>query len=79
MSDLEKSFQHLNSNFQQFYQVDKLEEIAHPDCPILDTLRSSQEHYTDEEFITAGGEKKIYRVRDLQVIANAIAFSTLGS
>ncbi|EDM29627.1 probable serine/threonine-protein kinase pknB [Lentisphaera araneosa HTCC2155] len=66
MSDLEKSFQHLNSNFQQFYQVDKLEEIAHPDCPILDTLRSSQEHYTDEEFITAGGEKKIYRVRDLQ-------------
>ncbi|WP_168442549.1 serine/threonine protein kinase [Pontiella desulfatans] len=33
--------------------------------PILNSLREAHGHYTDETFVSAGGEKRIYKVRDL--------------
>jgi tRNA A-37 threonylcarbamoyl transferase component Bud32 len=34
--------------------------------PILDSLRDGQGHYADETFVSAGGEKRIFKVRDLR-------------
>ncbi|VGO23169.1 serine/threonine protein kinase [Pontiella sulfatireligans] len=34
--------------------------------PILDSLRNEKGHYTDETFVSAGGEKRIFKVRDLR-------------
>jgi tRNA A-37 threonylcarbamoyl transferase component Bud32 len=34
--------------------------------PILNSLRGGQGHYADEVFIRSGGEKRIYKVRDLR-------------
>ncbi|WDE96564.1 serine/threonine-protein kinase [Lentisphaera profundi] len=65
MSDLEEAYQQRDGDFRQFYQFDKLEEMAESSFPILDSLQISEQHYSEEEFITQGGEKKIFRVRDL--------------
>ena len=65
MSDLEEAYQQRDGDFRQFYQFDKLEEMAESSYPILDSLQLSEQHYNEEEFITQGGEKKIFRVRDL--------------
>ncbi len=39
------------------------EEFLHP---IMDSLRMGKEHYTDETFVRAGGEKRIFKVRDMR-------------
>ena len=66
MSDLEESFQELDCDFQKFYQSDELSEFAESSYPILESLKSSSKHYSDEEFIAQGGEKKIFKVKDTQ-------------
>jgi serine/threonine protein kinase len=66
---LNKDFEGRRSSLSEFFEpknrmLDPDEELALN--PIFEGLKRQSDHYSDVEFVCEGGEKKIFKVRDLR-------------
>ena len=65
-SKFESMFQSRDDSFSELYDYENYDSHMKEPYPILESLRAHPTRYNSESFFCSGGEKRIFKVRDMR-------------